>query len=406
LSERKGVALGAGTMASAQSFSIASEDPEKAARAFAQAARRVNRPSGAVIFAAGALGERLAQLGRAVALAVPELPICLAAGAGVVSERGEVEGQSAATGIVWSGGSARPFSVAGHNAEAIGSQLCEAIRTVVDPARSSTALVFARPNGLAPHVLEPLGELRRTRVIGAGTVGESPVLALEPGGALTPGPAGGIVLSGLSAPLVRASAACRLLMPLKVISKTRGSMVLEIEGAPALEVLSSVADNLEDQPLVFVALAPPLQQPGARAEVGLDASRAAPPERPDILIRAVQGIDPVRRGLLVSDEVRPGMRLAFAVRDAKAAREDLQSAVRDLLREANGAAPRFGIYLSCAGRGSSLYGKPDVDLKILKARLGELPLAGMQSSFELSEVGGKPTLQLYTGVLSLFTSPS
>jgi small ligand-binding sensory domain FIST len=124
------------------------------------------------------------------------------------------------------------------------------------------------------------------------------------------------------------------------------------------------------------------------------------------LIRAVQGVDPVRRGLLVSDEVKPGMRLAFAVRDAKAARDDLQNAVRDLLRDANGAAPRFGIYVNCAGRGSSLYGKPDVDLKILKARLGELPLAGMQSSFEVSEVGGKPTLQLYTGVLGLFTSPS
>ncbi len=393
-------------MASAQSFSIASDDPEKAARAFAQAARRVSQPSGAMIFAAGALGERLILLARAVAHAAPNLPICLAAGAGVVSERGEVEGQSAATGIIWSGGTAHPFTVTGHNAEAIGSQLCEALRGTEKQGRTSTALVFARPNGLAPHVLEPLGELKKTRVIGGGTVGESPVMAIGPGGALNPGPAGGIVLSGLSAPLVRASAGCRLLMPLKIISKTRGSMVLEIEGAPALEVLSSVADNLEDQPLVFVALAPPPEHEPSRVDVSLEHGASRPPERPDILIRAVQGVDPVRRGLLVSDEVKPGMRLAFAVRDAKAAREDLQSAVRDLLREANGAAPRFGIYLNCAGRGSSLYGKPDVDLKILKARLGGLPLAGMQSSFEVSVVGGKPALQLYTGVLGLFTSPS
>lgn len=393
-------------MASAQSFSIASDDPEKAARAFAQAARRVSGASGALIFAAGALGERLLQLGRAVAQAAPELPICLAAGAGVVSERGEVEGQSAATGIVWSGGSAHAFSVGGHNAEAMGSQLCEAIRTNEAQCRSATALVFARPNGLAPHVLEPLAELRRTRVIGAGTVGEAPVVTVNPGGVLNPGPAGGIVLSGITAPLVRSSAACRFLMPLKVISKTRGSMVLEIEGAPALEVLSSVADNLEDQPLVFVALAPPAEQEPTRIDPALERKTGRAAERPEILIRAVQGVDPVRRGLVVSDEVRPGMRLAFAVRDAKAAREDLQSAVRDLLREANGAAPRFGIYLNCAGRGSSLYGQRDVDLKILKARLGELPLAGMQSSFEVSEVGGKPTLQLYTGVLGLFTSPS
>lgn len=392
-------------MATAHSFSFAGEDPEKAARAYSQAARRVARPSGAIVFAAGALGERLVELGRAVAEAVPGLPVCLAAGAGVVSERGEVEGQSAATGIIWSGGCAEPFSVAGHNAESVGSELTAAIRKSESSGRSATALVFARPNGLAPHVLEPLSELRRTRVIGAGTVGDAPVLAIGADGTLSRGPAGGIVLTGLTSPLVRASAACRLLMPLKIISKTRGSMVLELEGAPALDVLSSVADNLEDQPLVFVALAPPVQQTASRVDPTLQG-RHATAERPDVLIRAVQGVDPVRRGLLISDEVRPGMRLAFAVRDAKAAREDLQSAVRDLLREAHGAAPRFGIYINCAGRGSSLYGQRDVDLKILKARLGELPLAGMQSSFEVSEVGGKPSLQLYTGVLGLFTAPS
>ncbi len=393
-------------MTTAQSFTFTGEDPEKAARAFAQAARRVNRPSGAVVFAAGVLGERLVDLGRAVAHAMPGLPICLAAGAGVLSERGEVEGQSATTGIVWSGGTAQPFSVSGHNAEAVGSQLSEAIRRSESNGRNITALVFARPNGLQPHVLEPLGELRRTRLIGAGTVGEAPIVAVNADGSINPGPAGGMVLSGITMPLVRSSAACRLLMPLKVISKTRGSMVLEIEGAPALDVLSSVADNLEDQPLVFVALAPPPTQDPLQLDPSLGSQSERVPERPQVLIRAVQGVDPVRRGLVVSDEVRPGMRLAFAVRDARAAREDLQTAVRDLLREANGAAPRFGIYLNCAGRGSSLYGQKDVDLKILKARLGELPLAGMQSSFEVSEVGGKPALQLYTGVLGVFTAPS
>lgn len=397
-------------MTTAQSFSFAGEDPEKAARAFIQAARRVTRPSGAVIFSAGSLGERVLELGRAVGHALPGLSVCLATGAGVLSERGELEGQSAATGVIWSGGKAEAFSVSGNNAEALGSQLSSAIRANESAGRNITALVFARPNGLAPHVLEPLGELRRTRVLGAGTVGEAPIVTVSADGQVNTGPAGGIVLSGLTTPLVRASAACRLLMPLKVITKTRGSMVLEIEGAPALEVLSSVADNLEDQPLVFVALAPPLRDDPANVDPVIEhrlahqVERTA--ERPDVLVRAVQGVDPVRRGLLVSDEVRPGMRLAFAVRDAKAAREDLQTAVRELLREANGAAPRFGIYINCAGRGANLYGQKDVDLKILKARLGELPLAGMQSSFEVSEVGGKPALQLYTGVLGVFTAPS
>ncbi len=387
-------------MSAAQSFSITSEDPEKAARALAQAARRVARPSGALVFTTGALGQRLREVAGSLAQALPGLPVCLAAGAGVLTERGELaEGQSAAAGLIWSGGSAESFCVAGTSAEAVGSELAAAIQTRALPGQSRTAVVFARPNGLAPHVLEPLSELRSTRVLGAGTVGEAPVLAVSVTGTVSEGPAGGMLLAGLPPPLVRASAACRLLMPLRLITKTRGPMVLEIEGTPALEVLSSVAEGLVDEPLVFVALAPPtVDDPGTEPSV----LRL----RPELLLRAVQGVDPVRQGLLVSDEVKPGMRLAFAIRDAKAARDDLQLAVRELLRDTNGAAPRFGLYLNCAGRGPGLYGTRDVDIKILRARLGDLPLAGMQSSFEISEVGGKPTLQLYTGVLGVFTSPS
>jgi small ligand-binding sensory domain FIST len=382
-------------MAAAQSFSVTGEEPGKAARALAQAARLVTRPSGGVLFASGALGARLELVAQAVAQAAPGLAVVLAAGAGVVSERGELEGQSAASGMIWSGGASRPFCVGPGNVEVMGAELASAINRLAQTG-AATALVFARPHGLAPHVLEPLSELRRIRVMGAGTVGEAPVLAVAADGQVSQGPAGGVVLTGLTAPLVRASPACRLLMPLRIISKTRGSMVLEIEGTPALEVLSSVAEGLVDQPLVFVALAP--AQSPLREELAN--------ERPELLLRAVQGVDPVRRGLVISDEVKPGMRLAFAVRDAKAAREDLQVAVRELVREANGAAPRFGIYLNCAGRGSGLYGSRDVDLKILRARLGQLPLAGMQSSFEISEVGGRPALQLYTGVLGVFTAPS
>ena len=118
------------------------------------AARALDRPSGAVVFVAGSLAERVVEVGRAIVKAAPGIPVCLAAGAGVVSERGEVEGQAAATGLVWSGGSAEPFSVSGHNAEALGSRISDALKTSEANGRVATALVFARPNGLAPHVLE------------------------------------------------------------------------------------------------------------------------------------------------------------------------------------------------------------------------------------------------------------
>jgi small ligand-binding sensory domain FIST len=100
------------------------------------------------------------------------------------------------------------------------------------------------------------------------------------------------------------------------------------------------------------------------------------------------------------------MRMAFAVRDASAARADFEMRIREVAREAAGAAPRFGINLNCAGRGLSLYKNPDTDLRMLKARFGEIPWLGMFSSFEIAPHGGEPALQLYTGVVGLFTSPS
>jgi small ligand-binding sensory domain FIST len=180
-------------------------------------------------------------------------------------------------------------------------------------------------------------------------------------------------------------------MPLRRITETHGPLVLAVEGERALEVLSAVAADLVNQPLVFVVLSD--EPPGSS-------------ERSELLLRAVQGVDPTRHGLLISEEVKPGMRMAFAVRDAGAARTDLEHVARELSRETAGAAPRFGIYINCAGRGAGLHHAPDVDVRILRSRFASLPIVGMQSSFEIAPHAGKATLQLYTGVFSLFTSPS
>jgi small ligand-binding sensory domain FIST len=121
----------------------------------------------------------------------------------------------------------------------------------------------------------------------------------------------------------------------------------------------------------------------------------------------VRGIDPTRRGVLIGPEAKPGGRLAFAVRDAAAARAGLESAARTVSQQALGAAPRFAIFVSCAGRGQGLYGSPDVEARILRQRFGDLPIAGMHSAFEIVPWGpGDAKVALYTGVVALFRSPS
>jgi len=378
--------------ATATSTLVRGESPGRLVSSIREAAAGLGpkKPAGGLVLAAGGMATKLAAIAEALGRADLGFPVLLASGSGVVTERGEIEGESAAAVLLWLGGAADVWVVSASQAElcvALGREL--AARN--EAARAETALVFLRPNGVQPHTIEALHGLKGTRVFGAGTLSDSDVYAVSSSGTVSVGAAGALTVRGLPLPILTSSPACKLLMPLREISEVRGSMVLSIEGEPALEVLSTVAHALVDQPLVFVALS---------TERGQDSVR------PPLLLRAVQGVDPSRHGLIVSEEVRRGMRMAFAIRDASAARADFEMRIREIARESAGAAPRFGICLNCAGRGVSLYKNPDTDLRMLKARFGEIPWVGMFGSFEIAPHGGEPALQLYSGVVGLFTSPS
>lgn len=376
-------------MAGAHSFVVQTRSPARVARELATTAGRLTRPSGALVFTSGALAEAALDLGRELAAAAPGLPLVVASGAGVLTERGEIDGEPAAAGIVWTGGRAEVLSVPAGGADEALEGLGRALSDR-SAKTAPTALVFVRPEGFAPGSLEPLWDARVTRnLLGAGTLGFDPV-AVAADGTVGAGRAAALLVRGMSPPVIRTSPACRLLMPLRRITETRGALVTRIESEPALDALSAAGESLAGQPLVFAVLTE--DDPGEG--------------RAELLVRAVQGVDPVRRGLLVSEEVREGTRIAFAVRDPAQARADLEAATRDALRASAGAAPRFGIYVNCAGRGSSLYGAPDVDTKILRARFGEMPFAGLASSFEIAPHRGRAALQLYTGVVALFSAPS
>ena len=378
--------------ANASSLIVRGESPARLVSAIRDTvtALGAKSPAGGLVLVAGGMATKLAEIAAALGRANLGFPLLLASGAGVLTERGEIEGESAAAVLLWVGGAADTWVVSASQPE-----LCLALSRELSArnpsARAETALVFLRPNGVQPHTIEALHGLKGSRVVGAGTLSESDVYAVASSGAVTVGAAGALTMRGLPLPILASSPACKLLMPLREISEVRGPMVLSIEGEPALEVLSTVAHALVDQPLVFVALA---------TERGEDSVR------PPLLLRAVQGVDPARHGLIVSDEIKKGMRMAFAIRDASAARADFEVRIREIARESAGAAPRFGICLNCAGRGVSLYKNPDTDLRMLKARFGEIPWIGLFSSFEIAPHGGEPALQLYSGVVGLFTSPS
>jgi small ligand-binding sensory domain FIST len=310
---------------------------------------------------------------------------------GVLTERAEHEGGSAVSGLVWSGGTATPMFVPPKTAtDGIGAKLAHQVATALGDA-SGTVMLLAQPQGFSPRTLDELGRFAaHATVLGGGTL---------PGGAWVCSPdrkpaegeVVGLIVRGVARPAVRTSAACRLLAPFMPIQEVRGAMVLKLGNEPALQALSSSTRELTGRPLVLAVIAPPDSSGGAGR---------------GLLIRGIRGIDPGKKGVVVSEEATPGMSMTFAVCDASASRADLAGSLRELARDMAGAAPQFGILMSCAGRGVGLYGERDVDTRIVRERFPNVPFAGMFSTFEIGPLGPRPAMHLYTSVVAMFGAPS
>lgn len=378
-------------MRRAQSFEVRSSSPERVVAALVAARAEVPRSAAGIVFMSGALLERQEAVARLFSAKRLGIPLLLVGGAGVLSERGELEAESAATGLVWSGGRAEIGVIdAGDRDEG----LCEGLDGFLAGRGGRTAVaLFVPPGGFTPRAVQLLGQRSfGMPIFGGGALGEPGVIAIGAGGELVTGRAVAMAVHDFGVPRVRTAHSCRLLGPLRPITRARGAMVLEIGGEPALDALTRAGAGLSGQPLVFGVLA---RDAGGAGDV-----------RSELMVRGVQGVDPSVRGLLLSDEAREGVWMAFGVRDARAAQADLERLVRELYRDIAGALPLCALYVNCSARGQHLYGRPNVDTRILRERFGDIPIAGVQAAFEIAPHGDAQSLQLYSGVLSLFTALS
>jgi small ligand-binding sensory domain FIST len=375
----------------ASSFAALGSDLSTVRAALDGVRRGAGTLSGAVLFASGQLAEAPVRLLSTVRAELGPIPLVLAASSGVLTERGEHQGASAVSGVAWSGGSVTPiFLPREASAEMIGPGLAEQVRAAIGDA-PGTVLLLAQPQAFSSHTLDELGQqVPRATVVGGGTLPAGAFIAApfrEP----TMGAVVGLALGGMARPAVRAAPACRLLAPWAPITEARGSMVLRIGDEPALDKLTASSSGLGARSLVLAAI--------AEADATSSSSLA-------MLVRGIRGIDPARKGVVVTDEAREGLLMAFAVCDAATSRNRFAACVRDVERQLAGAAPQFGLLMTCAGRGVSLYGERDVDTRIVRQRFPHVPFAGMFSSFEIGPFEARPALHLYTGVLAVFGSPS
>lgn len=187
----------------AASFEVRTQHVRSVGRAVAEARSQVTRPTCAFVFASGSLAEQVEGIADAIHHEAPGLPVVVSGAAGVLTERGQVEAQAAATGLVFGGADVEVVSATGRTEEELGESLA---RHVSDRSgrRTPTAVAFVRLEGGGPGLLEPLRSVRGSGCLfGAGTLGPGVALVADGAPRLVPGAIA--FLRGLGAPHIVAS---------------------------------------------------------------------------------------------------------------------------------------------------------------------------------------------------------
>jgi small ligand-binding sensory domain FIST len=90
------------------------------------------------------------------------------------------------------------------------------------------------------------------------------------------------------------------------------------------------------------------------------------------------------------------------VRDARAAKEDMNELLARARKQIGGAKVYGGCLCCCNGRGKKLFGRSGHDAQMVQQQLGGIGLAGFFCNGEIGPIGAKNFLHGYTASLALF----
>ena len=181
------------------------------------------------------------------------------------------------------------------------------------------------------------------------------------------------------------SQGCSPIGPHRRITGAQRHVLMSLDDRPALDVFK---EDIGD------VLARDIAKVGGYIFAGLPIPGS---DTGDYLVRNLLGVDLNKKLLAVGDLVEEGQELMFCRRDANTAREDLSRMITHLKRRLGGP-PRGGVYVSCIGRGASLFGDESEELRQIRDELGDFPLVGFYANGEIFQ----DRLYGYTGVLTLF----
>jgi small ligand-binding sensory domain FIST len=343
-------------------------EPRAAAREAAEAALAGagGRADAALLFATPDYGEDLPGLVDAAVECLGTEALIGASAHGILACGRESEGGPAVAVMAQTGLATQPFLLTDLQGDEglAGEEIAACLGS--DPRPEDLVVLLPDPRVLqAAPLLEGVRRaLAPAQIVGAGAANPTAHRSLQwCGRKLATGSLAGMVLRGARVPRIGVTQACRPVTDWLTVTRAEGHWLRELDGRPALEVYREIAR---------APLADDLRRAAAFLLVALPCDPEGSLRPGSYLVRNVMGFATEENAFAIPVQPKPGDRIALAIREPEAAREDLKAMLAGL-----GGAPALGLYFDCCARGESFFGISGLEAAYLEQAFGTAPIAGM-----------------------------
>lgn len=203
-------------------------------------------------------------------------------------------------------------------------------------------------------------------------------------GKLTQGGISGVFLAPEVDVMIGVAQGCVAIGPARTITEAHDNLITKLDGVSPLKALLEDLSATDEESLRRVLQSLHVALPVAHSDTG------------DYIVRNLVAIDAEKGHIAIGERVEPGQKLFFCQRDRAAATKDLTGMVQKLKSRAG--TIHGALYVSCCGRGPSIFESADAEVSLVQEGLGDVPLIGFYANGEIA--GDR--IYGYTGVLALF----
>ncbi len=224
------------------------------------------------------------------------------------------------------------------------------------------------------------------------------------------GQLGGVLLSSHIYVQTAITQGCAPIGPAHTVTKVQNGMIATLDGQPALHVFASdlrqmVLDDIGHNPDDITVDENETQDAleesfrhlfQGEMHIGLSIPGS---DRGDYLVRPMVGVEAETEHIMIGDTPQEGMAIRFVRRNDTTLFSDLSRMLNDIKKRSDTApnAPKAALYITCATRTQTHDTRMD-ELVILRAALGDIPLAGFYAGGEIF----REDAHSITGILTLF----